>query len=385
MKVAFIFDTNLFKDDDLNYWGMTLNYDFFHDRYLAMFDSIVVTTRVRKMKDKVENTDGYRIVNGSNVEVCPIEEYKEIPDMFFKKRAIKEKLEKIIKNVDKVIIRMPSVLGILAVEVCNKENKDYIIEMVACPWDGYMNHTNPIGKLVAPIMYFKTKKCVKYAPKVLYVTENFLQQRYPTNGKACACSDVMLESVDDAVIEKRKRRVENLNLNSINICTVANVGMKYKGHVYMLKALSKLKSEGKEHMYYLIGNGNQVRLKKYIKKWKLENNVIFCGSLAHQEVFKKLSEMDLYVQPSLQEGLPRALIEAMSIGMPAIGSNVGGIPELLDDSMIFRRKKWIDIYKSIKNLDKKTLNDHIEYSYAKSKRFLPQELEKRRIEFYTER
>jgi glycosyltransferase involved in cell wall biosynthesis len=43
-----------------------------------------------------------------------------------------------------------------------------------------------------------------------------------------------------------------------------------------------------------------------------------------------LSAGDIYVQPSHTEGLPRSLIEAMSVGLPCVGTNVGGIPELLD-------------------------------------------------------
>ena len=44
MKAAFIFDTILAIDENNNYFGMTLNYDFFKERYLTMFDSIIVIT-----------------------------------------------------------------------------------------------------------------------------------------------------------------------------------------------------------------------------------------------------------------------------------------------------------------------------------------------------
>lgn len=48
-----------------------------------------------------------------------------------------------------------------------------------------------------------------------------------------------------------------------------------------------------------------------------------------------LDQLDLYIQPSFTEGLPRALIEAMSRGLPALASDVGGIPELLDAEYMF--------------------------------------------------
>jgi glycosyltransferase involved in cell wall biosynthesis len=67
----------------------------------------------------------------------------------------------------------------------------------------------------------------------------------------------------------------------------------------------------------------------------LDDRVRFCGILpSGPPVLAWLDEIDLYLQPSFQEGLPRALIEAMSRGCPALGSTAGGIPELLQASCL---------------------------------------------------
>ena len=381
MKAAFIFDTILAIDENNNYFGMTLNYDFFKERYLTMFDSIIVITRLKKKKD-VKGTQGYKIVNGNNVFVEPIKEYREIPDAFLHKKNIVSDLERLIQSVDKVIIRMPSVLGIFAAKICNKINKEYIIELVACPLDGYINHTNPIGKIIAPIMYLKTKKAIQIAPNVLYVTDKFLQKRYPTRGNKCACSDVVLNELSREIVDARINKLENTNINNLKICTVANVGLKYKGHKYVFRAISKLKKDGKNYKYYLVGNGDPNYLKRYAKKLNIEDNVIFCGSLSHENVFKKLEEVDLYIQPSLTEGLPRALIEAMSLGLPAIGSNAGGIPELLDESMIFKKKNVYDLLDILNSLNKDRLIENINRNFKESKKYLPNNLNEKRKRFY---
>ena len=126
MKIAFIFDTILLKDEK-NYYGMTLTYDFFKNRYLTMFDEIIVTTRVKEKHEFKGNASGYRITDGENVKVIPIDVYNNIPDAIFNKREISNQLKNTIKKVDKVIIRMPSILGILACKICKKEKKPYII------------------------------------------------------------------------------------------------------------------------------------------------------------------------------------------------------------------------------------------------------------------
>lgn len=382
MKVLFVFDTVLPEDDNKNFYGMTLNYDFFKSRYLSIFDSMIVSTRVKNKENVKGNISGYKIVNGDNVQVIPIRNYRNIPDSIFKYNSIKKELKNVIDSVDKVIIRMPSVLGIIASKICQKEKKNYLIEMVACPWDGYINHTNSIGKIIAPIMYLETKICVKKAPNVLYVTDEFLQRRYPTKGRQCDCSDVILNKQTDDDLNSRISKINETNIKELKLCTVANVGMKYKGHEYVFKAISDMKKYGINYKYYLIGNGDNTRLKTIAKKLNIEENIVFVGSLSHDKVFEEIKKMDLYIQPSLQEGLPRALIEGMSVGIPAIGSKVGGIPELLDNSMIFKRKKVKELKKILSTLSVDQLKKCAVYNFNKSSQFTSEILNKKRNLFY---
>lgn len=380
MTAAFIFDTVIIKKES-NYYGMTLNYEFFKNRYLTLYDSITVSTRV-KNSDKVKGTEGYKKLNGENVKFIPINSYKSIPDALKNKRKICMELKSVIDSVDIVIIRMPSILGAIATDICRKNNKKYVIEMVACAWDGYMNHRNIFGKVIAPFIYIKTKKCVKKAPNVIYVTERFLQKRYPTDGRNCACSDVILNPIDDRILKERIEKIEKSYIKKMKMCTVANVGMKYKGHIYAFKAIKKLKECGYDIKYYLIGNGDTSYLKSIARKLNILDNVIFTGSLAHDDVFKKLQEMDIYVQPSLQEGLPRALVEAMSLGLPAIGSDAGGIPELLNKNMIFKKRNTNELIEIIKSLNNENMKNESISNYNRAKYFSKDYLEGIRKPFY---
>lgn len=382
MKVLFVFDTFLLKNSDDNYYGMTLNNDFFKERYLKIFDKLVVSTRMKNIELNKGDISGYKIVNSDKVLVKPVLSYNSIPDVIINRNKILEELEKLVNEVDSVIIRMPSVLGILASKICKKKNKKYLIEMVACPWDGYINHESKFGKIVAPFMWFYTKKVVYDSKNVLYVTNDFLQKRYPTKGHTCACSDVILRKIDRSSLINRFHKIEKTDFKNFSIGTVANVELKYKGHEYVFKAIAKLKKKDINCIYYLIGNGDNKRLRNLAKKLKISDNIIFVGSLTNKDVLKFLEKIDVYIQPSLQEGLPRALIEAMSVGVPVVASNAGGIPELIDNEYIFRKKRVNEICNILCSLDSTKLKHMSEDNIKKSKKYEKEILDKVRNEFY---
>lgn len=382
MKTAFVFDTVLLKDKKNNFYAQTLTYDFFKNRYLEFCDEMIISTRSKEIEEFTEQNIGYRKTNGEKVTVHPIKNYKDIPDIIKNKKKIISEMDEIAKNCDNLIIRMPSVLGIFACKSARKYKKNYVIEMVACAWDGYMNHARFGGKLLAPIMYLKTRYAIKKAPNVLYVTKKFLQKRYPNSNNNIGCSDVIIDKINKSYINKKKKQLGETNCKELKIVTVASVQLKYKGQEYVMKAISDLKRGGINIKYYLIGGGNNERLKKFVKKYNVEDNVFFKGSFSHSEIFKLLSEMDLYIQPSLQEGLPRAVIEAMSVGMPVIGSNAGGIPELIDYKCIFKKKDTKKIASMIKNIDNSFLVEQSERNYLYSQEFYNANLYKKRMPFY---
>ena len=80
----------------------------------------------------------------------------------------------------------------------------------------------------------------------------------------------------------------------------------------------------------IIGEGpSRPRLEAQIRRLKLEQNVWLLGE--RKEVTAWLSSFDIFVLPSLWEGLPNSLLEAMALGLPAIASRVDGIPEVIEN------------------------------------------------------
>lgn len=82
----------------------------------------------------------------------------------------------------------------------------------------------------------------------------------------------------------------------------------------------------------IVGDGLLAEsLKLKVRSLKLEDKVKFLGEISNDNLPNYLTEADVFVRPSLSEGLGNAFLEAMAVGLPVIGTPVGGIPDFLKD------------------------------------------------------
>jgi len=101
-----------------------------------------------------------------------------------------------------------------------------------------------------------------------------------------------------------------------------------KNHEVIIRALAEIKDE--KVKYLIVGFGElEERLKILVKKLGIENRVIFAGY--RDDVKELLHVVDAFAFPSLQEGLPVALMEAMSVGLPVVCSKIRGNVDLIDN------------------------------------------------------
>lgn len=378
MKGLFCYDGPISCDNDGNYFGTVLNDQVFK-RYFTVVNSLNVAIRIEEQGQQTVKTSQIKLEHLNFIKIPNISSIKGI---ILKKKAT-EILKKSIKEADIIFIRLPSFIGNLAVTLAKKMNKPYLIEMVGCPWDSLWNHSIK-GKVVAPLMWFKTRRYIKNGEYIVYVTNNFLQNRYPTKGKFTNCSNVELQKTEDVVL---KRRIEYINetKDKLIIGTAAAVNVRYKGQEYLIEALGKLKLEGIiDYKYQLVGGGDTSYLKHIAKKNNVEDQVEFLGEIPHEKVFEWLDKIDLYIQPSRQEGLPRALIEAMSRAVPSFGAKTGGIPELLEDEFVFSntQKNIDEIIKILNLFNIETMTRQAQRNYEESKKYDKEIITERRKKFF---
>jgi glycosyltransferase involved in cell wall biosynthesis len=101
-----------------------------------------------------------------------------------------------------------------------------------------------------------------------------------------------------------------------------------KGHSFLFEAMAGLTKQNPELKLWVVGEGPlQGSLVKLAETLRIADRILFSGY--QKEIGKVLSLVDLVVSPSLQEGCPLALIEAMAYGKPIVASDVPGIRETL--------------------------------------------------------
>lgn len=375
MNIGVVQDRELITVNGIHHKSNLL--DFY--KYLDFSNKVNLLATERVLNDSFSVKQN--IIDPNKVKVF-IAKSDNIFDKLFISKHNRQILESLINSSDLIVIKMPSVnYSIQTIQLCNKLNKKYVLEVCGCAFDSYWYYSLK-GKLIAPFSYLLTRLLVQNAAYVVYVTRTFLQKRYPTKGLSLSCSNVILKDRDKEydIIGKYK----NLNLRNIKIGTLGPIDIKFRGQHVVIKAIAELKKNGYNINYYLAGNGSNKRLNKLAKDLSISENIHYLGLLNKDELQKYFQEIDLYVHPSFAEGLPRALLEAMSAGVACMGSETAGIPELIDKKYIFRKNNVSDITKIIMSLNKEDLIDNASKSHNKSKEYNFDILSKRRKEFFEE-
>ncbi|MBM3255545.1 MAG: glycosyltransferase family 4 protein [Candidatus Omnitrophica bacterium] len=103
-----------------------------------------------------------------------------------------------------------------------------------------------------------------------------------------------------------------------------------KGHIYLIQAMKLVLEKIAQAQLLIVGDGKiKKELQALAQSLNIEQNVFFLPSVL--DTSKILPIMDLFVLPSLKEGLGLSLMEAMAAGLAVIGSDVGGIKSLIQD------------------------------------------------------
>jgi len=136
---------------------------------------------------------------------------------------------------------------------------------------------------------------------------------------------IKLEQFPDISLNMRKKE---------GIKNILFVGSLYpiKGVQYLIMAMKIVHNKMPETRLILVGDGeDRERLEALSIQLDIKKNVQFVGKVPHEKVQSYMHQADVFVLPSLSEGLPNVILEAMACGLPVVATRVGGVPDIIQD------------------------------------------------------
>lgn len=141
---------------------------------------------------------------------------------------------------------------------------------------------------------------------------------------------VDVEKIQNTTVDRSAKRKEiGIPEDAFVMISVGDL-IPRKNHITVIRALKKITAK---NIYYVICGSGQLDtyLKEEVKKLGIQSKVIFTGF--RSDVIELMYAADLFCFPSLQEGLPVALMEAMTVGLPCIASNIRGNNDLIQNNV----------------------------------------------------
>lgn len=149
------------------------------------------------------------------------------------------------------------------------------------------------------------------------------------SGVEVVYNGIDIAAFDSSIGKKEARERLGLDKDTPLIGIVARLS-RQKGHVYLFRAMAMIREEVPDARLIVVGSGPlEQSLKEEVSMLGIDSAVSFLG--ARRDVPVILKAMDLFVLPSMWEGFPVALLEAMASGLPVVAASVGGVGEVVKD------------------------------------------------------
>jgi teichuronic acid biosynthesis glycosyltransferase TuaC len=217
--------------------------------------------------------------------------------------------------------------GVAAVWLARRLDKPVILTGLGCDLNLYS--TMAFRKI-------QIVRALQEADLVTVVSKN-MKRRIISLGIRGERVNVIPNGIDlklfDVMDRKWARNYLSLNHKSRIILTIGTQD-EVKGTKYLIEAFDMLRrSEKGRLLLILIGDGPLTEfLVSMSKDLGLCENVLFLGKKPHNEIPLWLNAADAFCLPSIREGHPNVVLEALACGVPVVASNVGGIPEMINDN-----------------------------------------------------
>jgi glycosyltransferase involved in cell wall biosynthesis len=329
-RVVFMHDHRFLRDSYGRIYSEGKITDAVLARYRELANEVVIVSRLHD----VSSVEGLIELDTGSVCMAPVKGLSIGPILGLHLLSNIRLVWREFASARTVVVRVPSFLSLLALPILLVQRKIYFVEVVGLPNEAVRGHgSGAIHRLIGNIMLHATRLLVRKASGAMYVTQTALQSEFPNGGLTVAASNVELPR---APLNPGMRTYNARNIPP-KIGLIGSYSTSYKGIDVAVRAIAALHSQGVACALHILGSGDDAPYRKLADDLDCTHAVRFDGiRRGGIEVAEWLDGMDIYIQPSRQEGLPRALVEAMARGLPAVGSDLAGIPELLPDRWLIQ-------------------------------------------------
>lgn len=361
----------------------------FYSRYLDVFDEVSALGRMSRV---VGAPEGKRRADGPGVTFVDLLPGRGASGLARTAAANRRIVREAVRGAECVIARVPGVVGNMVAAECRRQGRPYSIEVVVDPWEYFAPGAN--GGKAAPVVRRlwadQLRKDCEAAVGVSYVTERYLQERYPCRAMrgepGCFTSHYSSVELPDESFG-RPRTWDALD--AMRLVHVANSFQgDGKGHLTLFRACGLLAGRGVPFSLTCVGDGpSRGDFERRVAELGIADRVSFAGRLADGAAVREVVRgADLFVFPTRAEGLPRVLLEAMAEGVPCLSTPVCGIPEILPPECLFAPGDAEGFAVRIAELreDAGELGRLSARGLETARRYASSALRERRAEFYAE-
>jgi glycosyltransferase involved in cell wall biosynthesis len=358
----------------------TYGYAFWR-RYLDVFDRVILVAR----RDSTSTRRGYPVV-GEGIQFWPLDDSRGTVGALHRWRKWRHQVKPLLRTGRAFVLRLPGQVGGMLGNCLDHRGLPYAVEVVGDPATVFAR--GAYRSLLRPclqrffVSLFKSQ-CSR-AVAAAYVTERYLQRRYPASDGALVTAYSSIELADEAFALQPRQYA--ICPPATRLVSVGTMSQPYKGQHVLIDALASRPLLDWPWQLTLVGDGaRRSALELQVRRNGLAARVQFMGQVAAgSDVRQLLDQADLFVLPSLTEGLPRALIEAQARALPCLASDVGGVCELLDSGERVPPGQPAELARAIASLmnDGMRLTRLSRENLQKSRQFEAHRLQCRRRAFY---
>ena len=353
----------------------------FWRRYLDVFDEVRLLVRAVPVESP---PSGWNRVTGPRVKSVPLPDFRSLGGFARAYPQVKRLIRSSLSNNAAVALRLPCPVGDIVWR--SMGDRPYGVEVVGDPYDtfspGAVTHRlRPLFRWWFPRQL--QRQCVGACANA-YVTERALQSRYPSCGSAFSTHYSSVELGDSDFVSGP--RAKPARVKPIRLITVGSLAHRYKAPELSIEAVARCASDGLDLELVLVGDGkHRLQLEARVAAAGLSSKIRFLGQLSAPAALRQqLDQAALFILPSRQEGLPKAMIEAMARGLPCLGSNVGGIPELLPTEDLVAPNDAVALAAKIREVigDGDRLGRMSARNLKKAREYRSELLRTKRVDFY---